>query len=504
MNRKILLLSLLLFVVFLLQTKGEEKNGDTVLLPSQEMKIQQQLIKQSPHVENNCDKQIDNLKISKQNNNKPLPEDDKYKQINRNNNNDNNNINYKNNKNSNTRNEQNENNHNTNNYSNNNSNNNNNNNELQKVEEYNNNNNKCVEWCLYLDKEDLHLTQSICEKACSKYICIFNNAIKLGTYFSLLGYFIPILLGVSPVGPISGGFFATNQGSQLIAGSMMSRLQSLTMRYFGVKFGAFLGGTVSIIQGCENVIIDTGYSKSYYYERISPAFEFFSDKFYNGQQCFTLEKATILTNKVRSTVNEKFFDKQERFTFEKVKQDAKVTLDMVTDNFQENADILTHKVRSTVNEKFFDEQEQFTLEKLKEDAKVNLYMITESLQDNAAIFSGFIESTVNEKFFDGKEHFTFEKVKQDAKVNLKSVSDNIKENANILTHKVKSTVNEKFFDEQEQFTLEKVKEDAKINLDMVTESLQENAVFFSSFIKSTWNEATENSNNKKDNDDDTA
>eukprot|EP01040_Poterioochromonas_malhamensis_P009179 gene9179-9960_t len=57
------------------------------------------------------------------------------------------------------------------------------------------------------------------------------------------------LIGLSPVGPVAGGWFAANMGAGLAAGSWMATLQSAAMTstayYAGGTVGGVLGGAAT-------------------------------------------------------------------------------------------------------------------------------------------------------------------------------------------------------------------------------------------------------------------
>ena len=53
-----------------------------------------------------------------------------------------------------------------------------------------------------------------------------------------------LALGLTPIGPIAGGWFAANMGAGVAAGSGMAALQSAAMTGAGYGTAAAVGGTV--------------------------------------------------------------------------------------------------------------------------------------------------------------------------------------------------------------------------------------------------------------------
>jgi hypothetical protein len=58
-----------------------------------------------------------------------------------------------------------------------------------------------------------------------------------------------LAVGLSPVGPIAGGYFAANMGAGLAAGSTMAGLQAAAMTVAGVTTAAVVGGAAGTAAG---------------------------------------------------------------------------------------------------------------------------------------------------------------------------------------------------------------------------------------------------------------
>ena len=58
-----------------------------------------------------------------------------------------------------------------------------------------------------------------------------------------------LAVGLSPIGPIAGGFFAANMGAGLAAGSTMAGLQAAAMTGAGVGTAAAVGGAAGTAAG---------------------------------------------------------------------------------------------------------------------------------------------------------------------------------------------------------------------------------------------------------------
>eukprot|EP00981_Chlorochromonas_danica_P007410 scaffold1709_cov158-Ochromonas_danica.AAC.20 len=57
------------------------------------------------------------------------------------------------------------------------------------------------------------------------------------------------MIGLGPLGPVAGGWFAANMGAGLTAGSVMSLAQSAAMTGAGYVYGATAGGVVGAATG---------------------------------------------------------------------------------------------------------------------------------------------------------------------------------------------------------------------------------------------------------------
>eukprot|EP01032_Pedospumella_encystans_P023666 gene23666-26783_t len=58
-----------------------------------------------------------------------------------------------------------------------------------------------------------------------------------------------LVIGLSPIGPIAGGWFAANMGAGLVSGSGMAMLQSAAMTTGAYYTGAGVGGVIGGARG---------------------------------------------------------------------------------------------------------------------------------------------------------------------------------------------------------------------------------------------------------------
>jgi hypothetical protein len=82
--------------------------------------------------------------------------------------------------------------------------------------------------------------------------CVKGTAIGTGIGTGIGVVAVPLFflaIGLSPIGPIAGGFFAANMGAGLAAGSTMAGLQAAAMTGAGVGTAAAVGGAAGTAAG---------------------------------------------------------------------------------------------------------------------------------------------------------------------------------------------------------------------------------------------------------------
>jgi hypothetical protein len=82
--------------------------------------------------------------------------------------------------------------------------------------------------------------------------CVKSTAIGAGIGTGIGVVAVPLFflaVGLSPIGPIAGGFFAANMGAGLAAGSTMAGLQAAAMTGAGVGAAAVVGGAAGTAAG---------------------------------------------------------------------------------------------------------------------------------------------------------------------------------------------------------------------------------------------------------------